>query len=199
VKDFGPRLCWFGQKNKTHMRKIILVYGSIAGVIVGAMFFITAPLYDNGTINFDNGMWVGYTSMVIALSLILFGVKSYRDNFLDGVITFGTAFKIGILITVVASLIYAVSWEVAYRTVSKGFTQKMQEYYVQNLTKEISNQAELKAEIAKQDELWEMYKNPFIRFGMTLMEIFPVGLVISLISAALLRKKDFLPNSSTEI
>ncbi len=179
------------------MKKIILVYGSIAGVIVGAMFFITAPLYDNGTINFDNGMWVGYTSMVIALSLILFGVKSYRDNFLDGVISFGMAFKIGILITVVASLIYALSWEVAYRTVSKGFTQKMQEYYVQNLKQEITNEAELKAEIAKQDELWEMYKNPFIRFGMTLMEIFPVGLIISLISAGLLRKKEFLPNSPT--
>jgi len=177
------------------MKKIILVYGSIAGVIVGAMFFITAPLYDNGTINFDNGMWVGYTSMVIALSLILFGVKSYRDNFSAGIITFGTGFKIGILITVVASLIYALSWEISYRTVSKGFTQKMKEYYVQNLKQEITNEAELKAEIAKQDELWEMYKNPFIRFGMTLMEIFPVGLIISLISAGLLRKKEFLPNS----
>ncbi len=175
------------------MKKIVLVYGVIAGLIVGAMFFITMPLYDNGTLNFDNGMWVGYTSMVIALSLIFFAVKSYRDSFARGVITFGKALKIGLLITVVASVIYALSWEVAYRTVSKGFTEKMKEYYVANLHKEITDPEKLEAELVKQNELWEMYKNPVIRFGMTLMEILPVGIVISLISAGLLRKKEFLP------
>ncbi len=192
MKDFEPAWCWFGQNN-TNMKKIILIYGSISGAIVGAMFFITAPLYDNGTINFDNGMWVGYTSMVIALSLIFFGIKSYRDSYASGALSFGTAFKIGILITVVASVIYALSWEVAYHTVSQGFTDKMKEYYVQNLKQEITNEAELTAEIAKQDQLWLMYKNPFIRFGMTLLEIFPVGMVITLVSAGLLRKREFLP------
>jgi Protein of unknown function (DUF4199) len=189
-------LVW-AKKNKTLMKKVILIYGSIAGVIVGAMFFITAPLYDNGAINFDNGMWVGYTSMVIALSLIFFGVKTYRDSHARGVVSFGTAFKTGILITVVASVIYALSWEVAYRTVSKGFTQKMQQYYVENLKREITDQAELKEELEKQDKLWLMYENPIIRFGMTLMEIFPVGLVITLLSAGLLRKKEFLSETAT--
>jgi Protein of unknown function (DUF4199) len=194
VKDFESAECWFGEKT-IHMKKVILIYGSIAGVIVGAMFFVTAPLYDNGTINFDNGMWVGYTSMVIALSLIFFGVKTYRDTHAQGAITFGTAFKMGVLITLVASLIYALSWEIAYQTVSKGFTEKMKEYYVENLHKEIANEIALQEELAKQDKLWEMYKNPAIRFGMTLMEIFPVGLAISLLSAGLLRKKEFLSNS----
>lgn len=178
------------------MKKIILVYGTLAGVIVGAMFFVTAPLYDRGVINFDNGMWVGYTSMVIALSLIFFGVKSYRDSHSGGSITFGKAFKIGILVTVVASVIYALSWEVAYRTVSKGFSEKMKAYYVANLQKEITDEATLKIELEKQDQLWEMYKNPVVRFGMTLLEIFPVGLIISLLSAGLLRKKEFLPEST---
>jgi len=175
------------------MKKIILVYGSISGLIVGSMFFITSPLYDNGTINFDNGMWVGYTTMVIALSLILFGVKSYRDNYSQGVISFGAAFKIGILITLVASVLYALSWEVAYNTVSKGFTEKMEEHYIQKLKDEAKSQAELGAEIKKMESYWIMYKNPFIRFGMTLLEIFPVGFIISIISAGLLRKKEFLP------
>lgn len=179
------------------MKKVILVYGSIAGVIVGAMFFLTAPLYDNGTINFDNGMWVGYTSMVIALSLILFGVKSYRDSYSDGVISFGTAFKIGILITLVASVIYALSWEVAYNTVSKGYSEAMAKHYLEKIKQEGKSEAEIEKATAEMKDFTALYENPLIRFGMTLMEIFPVGLVISLISAGLLRKSEFLPDSTT--
>ena len=174
------------------MKKVILVYGSIAGIIVGAMFFVTAPFYDDGTLNFDNGMWVGYTSMVIALSLILFGVKSYRDNYSEGVISFGTAFKIGILITLVASVIYALSWEVAYNTVSKGYSETMSKHYVEKVKQEGKSEAEVAKVTAEMKDFTAMYENPLIRFGMTLLEIFPVGLIISLISAGLLRKKEFL-------
>jgi hypothetical protein len=54
------------------MKKIILVYGLIAGVIVGAMLLITMPLYESGTLKLDNGEWLGYTTMVVALSLVFF-------------------------------------------------------------------------------------------------------------------------------
>ena len=81
------------------MKKIVLIYGLIAGVIVGAMMMITMPLYESGTLKFDNGEWLGYTTMVIALSMVFFGVKSYRDNHLGGSITFGNALKVGLLIT----------------------------------------------------------------------------------------------------
>lgn len=178
------------------MKKVILVYGSIAGVIVGTMFFVTAPFYDSGTINFDNGMWVGYTSMVIALSLILFGVKSYRDNYSEGVISFGTAFKIGILITLVASVIYALSWELAYNTVSKGYSEAMSKHYIEKVKQEGKSEAEVVKATADMKDFTTMYENPLIRFGMTLLEIFPVGLVISLVSAGLLRKKEFLSAQS---
>ncbi len=75
------------------MKKIVITYGLIAGVILGAMFFVTAPLYDKGIVNFDNGMLIGYTTMVVALSLVFFGVKSYRDNQKNGAITSVRAFR----------------------------------------------------------------------------------------------------------
>jgi hypothetical protein len=179
------------------MKKIILVYGSIAGAIVGAMFFIGAPLYDQGIITFDNGMLVGYTSMVVALSLIFFGVKNYRDSHTNGVITFGKAFKIGILITVVASVIYAASWEIAYRTVSRGYSDAMYEHEIDKLKQKSKSEAELQTQIKEMEGFMKMYQNPFIRFGITLFEIFPVGLVISLVTAGLVRKKEFLPHTPT--
>ena len=179
------------------MKKIVLVYGAIAGVILGAMWFITSPLWDNGMLNFDNGMVVGYATMVVALSLVFFGVKSYRDNQQNGKITFGRAFKVGILITLVASVLYALSWELAIRTVSKGFSEKMEKYYVEETRKKAEedkrSEAEVQAEVDSMKQSFELYENPIVRFGFTLIEILPVGLIITLLTALLLRKKDFLP------
>jgi hypothetical protein len=175
------------------MKKIILTYGLISGTIMGGMFFATVPFWNNGTLNFDNGMVVGYVTMVVALSMIFFGVKSYRDNHLNGSITFGQAFKVGILISLVASVIYCLAWEVCYNTVFTDFSQKMNDYYLENMKTEGAGEAELKAAAEDLKANAEMYANPLIRFAITMVEVFPVGLLITLISAALLRKKEILP------
>lgn len=175
------------------MKRTVLVYGLIAGAIVGAMLLITMPLYKSGTLNFDNGELLGYSTMTIALSLIFFGVKSYRDKNLGGEITFGKALQVGLLIMLVAGVIYSLCWEVSYRQVGDEFTQKMTQHYIDEKKTDGATEAEL-AEFKKEWESFsELYKNPVIRFGITLMEITPVGVVLSLLSAALLRRKDFLP------
>lgn len=179
------------------MKKIIWTYGLIAGAIVAGVMFITLPMWQNGTLNFDNGELVGYTTMVIALSMIFFGVKAYRDNHLNGVITFGKGLKIGMLITLIAAVMYALAWEVSYATVMGDITDKMQEHYISEM-KEGGASAEEVEKAKKQFATFaEYYKNPVIRFGMTLAEILPVGIVISLISAALLKRKEFLPVNQT--
>lgn len=176
------------------MKKIILVYGLIAGVILGAMLFVTAPLFDSGVLNYNNGMYVGYATMVVALSLVFFGVKSYRDNQQKGTITFGRAFQVGIFITLLASVLYALSWEVAYHTVSKGFTEDISKHYEEEIKMKAKNETELQEELESNRKLMDLYDtNPIVRFGFTLIEVLPVGIVITLLSAALLRKKSFLP------
>lgn len=177
------------------MKRIVLIYGLIAGAIVGAMMLITMPMYQSGNLNMDNGELVGYSTMVIALSLVFFGIKSYRDKHLNGIISFGKAAKVGILITGVASMMYALSWEVTYSQMGEEFMLKMTERHFEKMKAEGATDAEL----SKAKEEWagftEMYKNPIIRFGITIMEIFWVGVVITLVSAGLLRKKEFLPAS----
>jgi hypothetical protein len=170
------------------MKRIILVHGFIAGTIVGSMFFITMPLYEKGILTMENGELVGYSTMIVALSLVFFGIKSYRDNHLAGYITFGKALKVGLLITLIASLIYAITWEVIYNTMTDFVTQ-MGDKYFEKLRAEGTTQAEI-------DEYKAIYENPFIRFAMTLMEIAPVGILISLLSAGPLRMRGFLPPSS---
>jgi len=177
------------------MRKIILVFGSIAGAIVGGMLLITVPLYEKGILKIGNGEWLGFTTMIIGLSLIFFGVKSYRDGELDGVITFGKGLKVGVLIAVLASLIYAVSWEIAYNTMSGDFKKQYNDARVETLKSQGISEVKLQEEMKRMEENAMHYKNPFIRFGITLMEIFPVGMLIALLSAALLKRKKFLPST----
>lgn len=175
------------------MKKIILIYGLIAGAIVGGLMLLTMPLWETGVLNFDNGQLVGYTTMVIALSMVFFGIKSYRDNHAKGVITFGKGFKIGILITLIAAVMYGLAWEISYSRMGDEFIQKMTEHYFQEMKQDGATEQELNEAKEQWATFSEMYKNPIIRFGATLTEILPVGLIITLISAALLRKKEILP------
>lgn len=186
-----------GQQTQTLMKRTILTYGLIAGAVVGGMLLITMPMYQAGTLNLDNGELLGYSTMTIALSMIFFGVKSYRDKELNGVISFWKAVQVGLLITLVAGVIYASCWEVSYSQIGPAFTQRMTERYAERIKAEGKSDAEVAKTMAEWESFFELYKNPIVRFGVTLMEITPVGVVLTLLSAALLRRKNFLPPSAS--
>jgi hypothetical protein len=175
------------------MKKTVLVYGLISGSIVAAVILLSIPLWQKGILNFDNGQLTGYTSMVIALSMVFFGIKSYRDNQLGGAITFGKAFQIGILITLIAAVMYALAWEVSLGVMGEEFSEQMTNHYFEELKAGGATAAELEEARKQWADFEKMYQNFFVRFGITLLEIIPVGLIITLISAGLLRKKEFLP------
>jgi len=176
------------------MKKVIIVYGLIAGAIVTAFMWFSMSLWDTGVINFDNGEYFGYGSMLIALSMIFFGIKSYRDNQNNRAIGFWKGIQIGLLISLLASLIYAGWWETYVRTSPTGatFMASYIEHYITKLKEKGAPPEEIEAATTQMASMAEMYKNPFIRFGMTLTEILPVGIIVTLLSAAILRRKEVL-------
>ena len=180
------------------MKKIIFVFGTIAGIIVSALMLISMSLMNYGMMSFENGELTGYASMIIALSMIYFGVKSFRDDHLSGVITFGKAFQVGILIALIASVIYASSWEayLASGSGSQGFMDQYTTQYIERMKTEGASVAEIEEMKSEMSSMAEMYRNPVFRFGMTLVEILPVGLVITLLSAAILRRHESSSNIS---
>lgn len=173
-----------------------MTFGLIAGLIVTTLMLVSMPLMGNGTISFENGELFGYATMIIALSMIHFGVKSFRDNHNEGVISFGKAFQVGILITAIAAVIYASGWEVYVSTSSSDFMEQYTTQYLEQMEKEGASTEEIDQMHIQMNEMAEMYKNPIIRFGMTLMEIVPVGLVITLLSAFLLKRDESLLETS---
>lgn len=174
------------------MRKIILTYGLLAGVIVSVLMLISLSLWHNDAVNFDNSELIGYASMVVALSVIFFGIKAYRDNHQNGALKFVKGLQVGLLITLVASLLYAGTWETYYRTnpkVQASFIDKYTEHSLNKMKAAGASSVEIEQKAKQMASMAEMYKNPLIRFGMTMLEILPVGIAVTLICAAALRRK----------
>lgn len=170
------------------MKKIIIVYGLIAGVIVATVMAISTAVYHN-TGNFTGGMVIGYASMLIAFSMIFVGTKSYRDKHNNGSISFGKAFKIGILITAIASTVYVITWLITYYCFMPDFGDKYAAQVIEQLKASGASAEAITKETTKMNEFAQMYKNPLINAMFTYIEILPVGLIVTLICALILKKK----------
>jgi Protein of unknown function (DUF4199) len=170
------------------MKRIVLVFGLIAGLIVTAMMiYSTTLLYNDG--DFKASTVLGYTTMVIAFSFIFVGIKRFRDKYNNGVISFGKAFRIGLYITLIASTIYVAVWLIDYYVFIPDFIDKYTACVMKNAKSSGASQAELNRKAAEMAEFAVMYKSPLFVVLMTYAEIFPVGLIVTLISALLLKRK----------
>ena len=172
------------------MQRIILIYGVIAGLVV-----IGSALLGFSVTGSEHPLpaWLGYLLMLIALSLIFVAVKRYRDLHLGGVIRFGTATLVGVGIAAVAGVVYVAVWEVYLALTDHAFIGQYAEGIVAARRAEGVTGAELQAVIERLETMKARYANPLFRLPMTFLEIFPVGLLIALISAAILRNPKVLP------
>lgn len=170
------------------MQKIVLKFGLLSGAVLSALMFISIPFHDQ--IGFESGgLIVGYTSMVLAFLLIYFGVRSYRDDVGGGQVTFGRAFKVGLLIMLVASACYVISWEIVYHNFFPDFVTKYAAHVIVKARAGGATEAQIAAQQAEMARFAEMYKNPVIRAGMTLLEPLPVGILFTLLTSWLLSRR----------
>jgi uncharacterized protein DUF4199 len=169
------------------VKKTIIAFGLISGVISSVLMVCTLPF--SHRIGFDKALILGYTSIVLSFLLVFFGIRSYRDNVAEGHITFGKAFGVGLCITLISCVFYVVTWEVLYHTVFPDF---MDTYSASMISKAQASGASAQVVQAKIEEIQRMkvkYANPLYNVLYTFIEPFPVGLLITLISSVVLRKK----------
>jgi hypothetical protein len=170
------------------MKKIVIVNGLIAGVIAASMIIISMTFFHNNG-NLEGGMLFGYASMLLAFSLIFVAIIRYRDKYNNGVIGFGRAFTIGLYITLIASTIYVVTWLVDYYVFIPDFPEKYAAIVLDKLKTSGASATEITATTKQMDSFKEMYKNPVMVILFTYIEILPVGLLLSLIAALILKRK----------
>lgn len=173
------------------MSRIILIFGIVAGVVVAVPMCLMAANSEHGSA--AQSYFTGYLVMLLGLSLIFVAVKRLRDRELGGVIRFVPALLAGLGISAVAGVIYAIGWEITLAVTDFAFIDSYSNAAVEAARAKGASPAEIQAVIAQMDEFRRQYANPFFRLPMTFVEIFPVGVLISLISAGLLRNSRFLP------
>jgi hypothetical protein len=171
------------------MNRIVLKFGLASGAILGLMLAITFPLYRRGILGFDQGELVGYSSMVLAFLLVFFGVRSYREEVGGGTISFGKAFQVGILITLITCAVYVVTWQVVYWGFFPDFVDQYQAHLLAKMRAKGETAAAIAAAQAEMAKFAELYENPIVNVGITLLEILPLGLIVTLVSAAVLRRR----------
>jgi flagellar biosynthesis protein FliQ len=170
------------------MKKNIIVYGLISGLIVSILMAANLSIC-NKTGNFENSIVIGYASMLIAFSMIFVGIKNYRDKYNAGVISFGKAFKVGFFITLIASTIYVIVWLTEEHFFFPDFMDKYTAHELSKLQSSGITAAELATKTKELEQAKEMYETPALKVLMTYAEILPVGLVVTLISSLILKRK----------
>lgn len=170
------------------MKRTIIVFGLIAGFIVTAIMVVSmARCYSDP--DFQGNMVLGYASMLLAFSFIFIGIKNYRDKHNNGIISFGKAFKIGFLICLVASTVYVGVWLIDYYLFMPDFMDKYTAHVLSEARRDGLSAKEIAEKAQEMHKYQEMYKNPIWVILLTYMEIIPIGLVVSLISALILKQK----------
>lgn len=170
------------------MKKNVLVFGLLSGSIITAfMVYSTLMCYNNA--DFKASEVVGYAGMLIAFSFIFVGIKNYRDKYNNGVISFGKAFKVGLFITLLASTLYVLAWVIEYYIFVPDWLDKYCTHMINEAKTGGVTQLELDKTNAQMNWYKEMYKNPLFLVLLTYVEVLPIGLVISLISALILKRK----------
>jgi hypothetical protein len=173
------------------MLRLVVLYGIVAGLIVCShlVWIIRTP----PDAHMEHGLVYGYTTMIVALTAVFLGIKRYRDTALGGVIGFGQALVVGLGISVVASIIYVLGWELCLAISGADFGGVYAQAMIDAERQKGIPEAELEKVIADAEAFARNYANPLYRMPLSFIEIFPVGVLISLISAAVLRNSRVLP------
>ena len=169
------------------MKKIVLTFGLISGAMAAAMMLGTLPFVEK--IGFEKGYILGYTTIVLSALLVFFGVRSYRENVGGGRLTFGRGIAVGILITLISNACYVGTWEVINYTMMPDFADKYTAHMVERAKASGADPQQIEAKVREANDFKQMYKNPAINVALTFAEPFPIFLLVTLLSAGILRKK----------
>lgn len=171
------------------MKRIVLRFGLASGFLLMALTSVSLSLCMKGILDFSKMELVGYSSMVLAFLFVFFGIRSYRDNVAGGAISFGKAVQVGLLISLVTCAMYVIAWEIAYYNFFPDFFDQYTAHVLERMREAGESAAAIGEKRTQMEKIGELYTNPLFNIGITFLEIFPMGLVVTLVSAGILRRK----------
>jgi hypothetical protein len=169
------------------MRRTILVFGLLSGAFTMAMMLLTLPLHER--IGFGTGAEIlGYTSIVLSSLFVFFGVRSYREQQADSALTFSRALTVGLAIALISSACYVATWEFIYFRLTPHFMDDYTAHMLDKAKASGASPSQIEETARQMAEFKVMYDKPLMNAAITFLEPFPIGLLVALISAAVLRR-----------
>jgi hypothetical protein len=175
------------------MKKTSLIFGLITTVSMAIMYVLMCLARDSG--NIYTSQILMYAGVALLFFIVFAGIKYYRNNASGGFITFGEAFKVGILISLVSSLCYAMLWMILYNPIFRDFMQQHSAALMEKLN---TSGVQVEEIAAKKEEILKhaaLYENPLLRAGIIFIQGFPVEAIMALIASFVIKKKQ--PNWSS--
>ncbi|HLP94190.1 MAG TPA: DUF4199 domain-containing protein [Saprospiraceae bacterium] len=170
------------------MQKTILRYGLYSGALAALLMTITSVYYSRH-MDFENGEYVGYAGILLSMLFVFTGVRAYREQ-AGGVLSFGKGFQVAISIVAISCLCYVLAWMVIYETLLPDFMDKYTAHMLEKMRSSGASEAAIQQHSQEIAEFKVMYDNPLIRFGLTFLEPFRVGILVALATAFILKKKE---------
>lgn len=167
------------------MKKIIWIHGLIIGILLSTNAIIMMTMMVNGTFMKGNDA-LGYAVLIAMFSIIYFGIRKYRNLYTNGAFPFGKAFKIGAMIALVASSMY-VLFGLGYYYL---FVPEFLDAYIQYVLDQCTSPEELAEKSVQMANFKEMHQNPVFAILVSYMEVLPLGLIVALVSALILKRKN---------
>ena len=174
------------------MKRNVLIFGSILGAILLInLVYMCNMCYNNP--EFESNDTLGYAALIVVFSLVFFGTRNYRNKELGGIISFGKAFKTGALIALLGATIYVAFWLPYYYLVVPDYLDKYTIHVMKDAERSGASATELADKVSEMNTYKEMYKNPLFVVLITYAEVLPIGLIVALVSALVLKKKPGAP------
>ena len=153
------------------MKSTILKYG-VYGFLTGLIVFTLHLVLGIKNLDYSTNEILGYVSIFISLSFIYFGIKHYRDNVNNGVISLGKAIAIGTLISLMVGVGIGIADFIYTEFINPDFFKSYEDMLIKQ---------------GREAEIIKMTSTTAALFMIVLVSI--IGFIISLLSALFLQRK----------
>lgn len=169
------------------MKKTVIKFGLCA--LVSGFVFFGLPFFFGMGVDYDYGELIGYTSMVLSLLFIFFGIKHYRDKENNGKVSFKKALAMGMLIALFSAVGVAFMDYIYTTQINPDFVADYLEHSLNKMQESGMAPEEFKTKSTELKQQMKDYGSPGFMAGLMFSTVLILGFIISLISGLILQRK----------
>jgi len=167
------------EKKSNSVFKAALNHGLILGLVL-VIFAVLLFIF-----NLHLNKYLGYVNYVIIIAFLIWGVKSYRENNLNGVISYGKALGFSTIIVLIASLIFGIYNYLLISIIDPDYIEKMLALAEEQLLKQGIPDEQIEMGLSLQKKMM----SPVLISLFSFLGMMFWGFIIALITSAFFKKE----------